>query len=175
MSTITLSFKVSGGDQFSIDIDPEKTVLECKQACVEKNSSFNVDTMKLIYKGKILKNPDSLKSVGVENGHMLHVVKGAGATPAAAPAAAPAAGDSNPAPAANPTPNPAANPFGMGAPGGAAPGGNPFAAMLGGGAGGAPGGGLDPAMLAMLGGGAGGKLGRILLFQPGLLNPLETC
>lgn len=54
------------------------TFPQCKKKCQEQNSTLNAETMKLIYKGKILKNPDTLKSVGVEDGHMLHIVKGAG-------------------------------------------------------------------------------------------------
>lgn len=132
--SLNITFKVSGGSQFNLPIDPKWTILQVKEA-VGKEASTPHDVMKIIYKGRILKNEDSVESQNVEDGHSMHVIKGVSAAKPAEPTPAPAA----PVPA--PTPAPITTPV---APPAAA-----FPRM----GGGAPGGGAFPSMAAVGGGG----------------------
>ena len=81
---------------------------------------------RLIYSGKVLKDPETLESYNVKDGHTVHMVRGAPATPAPAPApVAAAAPVPAPAPAAIPTATPVAPGLG-----GANPMPNPFLAAM---------------------------------------------
>lgn len=116
---LNLTFKVSGGTNFDMEVPASATVSEVKELCVEK-SKIDRDQQKIIFKGRfsvfpsfklvgrILKDEETLTQHGVQAGNILHLVKGAKAgqptdTPAstttttAPAAAAPAAA----APAAN--------------------------------------------------------------------------
>eukprot|EP00913_Durusdinium_trenchii_P031769 g29753.t1 len=90
---ISVSFKVSGsgGTSFNLDLEPSMTVKEVKEKAHEP-SGIEPDQMKLIFKGRILKDADTLESHKVEGGNTMHVVKSAPSpTPATTPAATPAA------------------------------------------------------------------------------------
>lgn len=52
---INLKIKLSNGATFDVTISKTATVLELKQACVEK-STFPVEQQRLIYKGIYRKN-----------------------------------------------------------------------------------------------------------------------
>jgi len=75
--SLNISFKVSGGDPFSLELEPSLTVGDVKGKAAEK-TGFDAATMKLIYKGRILKDKETLESHNVETGHTMHIVKGAG-------------------------------------------------------------------------------------------------
>jgi len=138
---LTVSFKLSGsgGSTFSLDLEPSMTILDVKNLAKDK-CSIEAAQMKIIYKGRILKDEETLESHKVESGNTMHVVKsapsagtpaegGAATTPAATPAAAPA-----------PAATPAAAPMG---------GADPMAGL--GGLGGMGGmGGMDPAMIQQM-------------------------
>merc|ERR1719171_1910598 len=95
-----LTSKVSGGATFALDVENSMTVLDVKNLAKEK-CSIEPEFMKIIYKGRILKDSDTLEKYAVTGGSTMHVVKAApsagapsgdapaAATPAAAPAAAP--------------------------------------------------------------------------------------
>lgn len=170
---LKLTFKVSTGPSFDLTLEPTATVADVKKAAAAP-SGIPEAQQRLIYKGRILKDTETLQQHAVETGHTLHLVKGPGApaAPAAATVPAPSAtAQSTPAPAAaqhahaHPTNRPIVPPTTQAFPGAqqaAAPGGN-MASMLGnpgmqgmmaqmmaaqGGATPAPG--MDPAMMAGL-------------------------
>ncbi|ORX39716.1 hypothetical protein BD324DRAFT_614704 [Kockovaella imperatae] len=82
--------------KLSIEIDPSKTVAELKEVIAEK-SDVEKDRQRLIYSGKVLKDEEQISTYKIQNGHTLHMVKGANKTQAAAAGgvtASPAAGGS---------------------------------------------------------------------------------
>ncbi len=106
MSELNLIIKSSNADKTDVKADPTLTVEEFKKAV---SIAVNVcpSLMRLIYKGRVLKDECTLSFYGInEDGQTIHLVKGAGActasVPAAAPVAAPAPGSAFP------------NPMGMG-------------------------------------------------------------
>lgn len=138
MSAISVNIKCSNNDKATITVEPSSTVLDMKQSI---SDSLNVPAsqQRLIYKGRVLKDDLTVEFYQIQDGHTVHMVKGAapaGSTPAAAAPAANAA----PAPSVAPTPGAAnsnpgmpnmfgANPFG-GSPFGASPfGASPFGGM----------------------------------------------
>ncbi|ETI46074.1 hypothetical protein F441_09458 [Phytophthora nicotianae CJ01A1] len=146
---VNLHVKTTAGKKFSVDVALDSSVLQCKEALVTP-TEVPAALQRLIYKGKVLKDDQTLESYGIQAEDTIYFVKGsarparpATTTPAATsttpmPAPAPAA---TPAPAAAPAA--AANPFnfplfpgaaGTGA--GAASNGNMFGNMMG--AGGMP-------------------------------------
>ncbi|EER03524.1 Deubiquitination-protection protein dph1, putative [Perkinsus marinus ATCC 50983] len=107
--SINITFKVSGGSSFEQSFDPETTIGDVKKGCVEK-SGVPAEQQRLIYKGRILKDADTVGQHKIESGHTIHLVKGAAPagssqpTPAAAAPAAPAPTPVEPTPAVTPTP-----------------------------------------------------------------------
>ena len=89
--TIQLTFKQGGGESFDLTFsEPSTSIADVKKIAAEK-SGIPAESQRLIYKGRILKDSDSLSSLKVESGHTFHLVKGgASAAPAPAPAATPA-------------------------------------------------------------------------------------
>eukprot|EP00920_Eleutheroschizon_duboscqi_P034591 GHVT01082878.1.p2 GENE.GHVT01082878.1~~GHVT01082878.1.p2 ORF type:complete len:264 (+),score=19.67 GHVT01082878.1:3138-3929(+) len=73
---ISVTFKVSGGTQFDMELDPDWTVKELKQKCEEK-AAIPVVRQRVIYKGRILKDDDKVSVHDVQDGHMMHLVKSA--------------------------------------------------------------------------------------------------
>jgi ubiquilin len=107
MPTITISFKVSTGSTFDLEVDSAATIATVKQLA-SASSGIPDSQMRLIYKGRILKDGETLDQNKIEHGHVLHLVKGPGASVAPAapvPAATPAA----PVPAAPTGVNPPAD------------------------------------------------------------------
>lgn len=166
---LNVNFKVSGAgaNTFSLDLEPTLTFSEVKCLAMEK-VGVEPAHMKIIFKGRILKDTDTVEGVQATSGSTMHVVKSvpsAGATGATPTTAAPAV----PAPPAPAFSAPAV-PSATVAPGA---GGDPFASMMG-----------DPAMMQeamqmMGGGGAAGGLegmGQMLqnpqAMQQMLQNPM---
>ncbi|TMW63051.1 hypothetical protein Poli38472_005669 [Pythium oligandrum] len=141
---VQLFVKTTAGKKFSVEIELERTVAECKTALVAETEVPEAQ-QRLIFKGKVLKDDLTLASYGIAAEDTLYFVRGSAnprpttATPAATtPASTPAPATPAPA-AAAPTgaaPN-AANPFGfpmfppMGGDANGA-GANPFGNMFGG-------------------------------------------
>ncbi|CAO3623438.1 unnamed protein product [Mucor fragilis] len=120
--TINVNIKSSSDKKFVIAIDTDKTVLDLKNAIAEQ-TEVPAERQRLIYSGRVLKDPDTLADCKVADGNTIHMVKGGGpkATAsgnAAASAATPAAATPATANPASPTNNsqttqaPNANPFG---------------------------------------------------------------
>eukprot|EP00930_Biecheleria_cincta_P051399 TRINITY_DN3657_c0_g1_i2.p1 TRINITY_DN3657_c0_g1~~TRINITY_DN3657_c0_g1_i2.p1 ORF type:complete len:285 (+),score=48.55 TRINITY_DN3657_c0_g1_i2:23-856(+) len=153
---VNVSFKVSGagGSSFSLDLEPSLTVAEVKQLAKEK-ASIEPERMKIIFKGRILKDTETLESQNVESGCTMHVVRSVPSS-SPAPAAVPAATATTPATpseggyaATTPVASPAATTV-PGAPMSGAPATDPLAATLGAGGLGAPSGASANPMAAMM-------------------------
>mmetsp|Transcript_49685 Transcript_49685/g.82457 ORF Transcript_49685/g.82457 Transcript_49685/m.82457 type:complete len:403 (-) Transcript_49685:417-1625(-) len=118
----------SNGTTLELDVEANAKVIDFKGQIAEQ-----VDVppaqQRLIYSGKVLKDPETLESYQVQEGHTIHMVRGAAPQ---RPAPAPAPATPAPAPAAATTPNPMAA-LGLGGAGlGAPPGAglfNPFGAV----------------------------------------------
>ncbi|EER09080.1 ubiquitin domain-containing protein DSK2, putative [Perkinsus marinus ATCC 50983] len=107
--SINLIFKVSGGSSFEASFDPETTIGDVKKNCV-KTSGVPAEQQRLIYKGRILKDTDTINQHKIESGHTIHLVKGAApAGSSAQPAAPPPAAGQLAEPIANPTPPPSSS------------------------------------------------------------------
>ena len=149
-SKVKITVRQSSGDQFEVEIKTSESVMELKKACAEKQTAMAAEEMRLIFKGKILKDEMTLDEYKITDGMTIHLVKGktAGGAQPAATASDSGASASTGAGAAG-----AGAGIGLGAAGGAQP--NPFAAMGGaggnpyagmGGMGGFGGGGMPPGM-----------------------------
>lgn len=57
--------QVTGDSTFTVESEPESTVLELKQAVADKlGDALTPESVRLIYRGQILKDPQSLASYG---------------------------------------------------------------------------------------------------------------
>ncbi|EPB91035.1 hypothetical protein HMPREF1544_02104 [Mucor circinelloides 1006PhL] len=101
--TINVNIKSSSDKKFVIAIDTDKTVLDLKNAIAEQ-TEVPADRQRLIYSGRVLKDPDTLADCKVADGNTIHMVKGGG--PKAAPAASSNTAASAPTAAAPATANP---------------------------------------------------------------------
>ncbi|XP_059437361.1 ubiquitin domain-containing protein DSK2b-like isoform X2 [Corylus avellana] len=88
---VTVNVRCSNGSKFSVQIGLDSTVGSFKDALAQK-CDIPSDQQRLIYKGRILKDDQTLQSYGLEADHTVHLVRGF--APAAAPANA--AGGTNP-------------------------------------------------------------------------------
>ena len=99
-----INIKCSNGSTVPVEAELSCTVVEFKQLIATK-VDVPAANQRLIYSGKVLKDPETLASYSVVEGHTIHMVRGAApAAPAPAAATAPAA------PAAMPATTPAAVP-----------------------------------------------------------------
>ncbi|EER92919.1 hypothetical protein BDA96_01G552500 [Sorghum bicolor] len=99
----TLHIRCTNGSKFAVRADLGTTVGAFK-AIVAESCDVPAPQQRLIYKGRILKDDQTLASYGVETDHTIHMVRGAAPPPAstapaanqepttAAPASSPAAG-----------------------------------------------------------------------------------
>ncbi|CAD6201809.1 unnamed protein product [Miscanthus lutarioriparius] len=102
-SQATLHIRCTNGSKFAVRADLGTTVGAFK-AIVAESCDVPAPQQRLIYKGRILKDDQTLGSYGVETDHTIHMVRGAAPPPAstapaanqepttAAPASSPAAG-----------------------------------------------------------------------------------
>lgn len=77
---IKLTLRQNSGTQFEVEVDPKATVKELKIACQDLSGGISAEEMRLIFKGKILKDEQTLDEYKIENGVTLHLVKGKGAS-----------------------------------------------------------------------------------------------
>ncbi|XP_058190420.1 ubiquitin domain-containing protein DSK2a-like isoform X1 [Rhododendron vialii] len=85
---VALNIRCSNGSKFSVRMSLEATV-EAFKAVLAQNCDVPADQQRLIYKGRILKNDQTLASYGLQTDHTVHMVRGfapASSTPAAAAA-----------------------------------------------------------------------------------------
>jgi ubiquilin len=73
--SIKVTIRQNSGQQFDVTVAPTATVKELKVACQE-GSGISADEMRLIFKGKILKDENTLDSYKIEEGVTVHLVKG---------------------------------------------------------------------------------------------------
>mmetsp|Transcript_20949 Transcript_20949/g.43725 ORF Transcript_20949/g.43725 Transcript_20949/m.43725 type:complete len:507 (+) Transcript_20949:24-1544(+) len=122
---ITVNVRSTGDSRFSVTVPGLETSISALKAVIstsEAGGQVPVESQRLIYKGRVLKDEQSLASYGFEDNQTIHMVRGA-AIRAVPNAAAVAAGSSVPspsvpspasAPSSAPTPsstNPLLNPF----------------------------------------------------------------
>ncbi|TRY52118.1 Ubiquilin [Cryptosporidium tyzzeri] len=74
INEISIVFKVSGGTQFNISV-PRNTIVKDLKDKISEPSNIPSSQQRLIYKGRILKDSDSLDGMKVESGHTMHLVK----------------------------------------------------------------------------------------------------
>jgi ubiquilin len=63
MASVTLSVKCSTGTKFTITVELSQSVGDLKAMLVEQ-SGISIDQMRLIYRGHVLKDANSLQSYG---------------------------------------------------------------------------------------------------------------
>ena len=114
MTKLEISVRCSTGTKFTVEADTGDTVEELKSKLVE-GSSVPAQQQRLIYKGRILKDEQTIEHYGIEDGHTIHLVRGAAsAAPSPAPSPAPAPAAAAPGGGLGG----AADPFGLGGLGG---------------------------------------------------------
>ncbi|XP_065855487.1 ubiquitin domain-containing protein DSK2a-like [Euphorbia lathyris] len=84
---VTVNIRCSNGAKFSVAISLSSSV-ETFKAVLAGKCDVPADQQRLIYKGRILKDDQTLQSYGLEADHTVHLVRGF--APAAAPSTAPA-------------------------------------------------------------------------------------
>ncbi|CEG45154.1 Ubiquitin-like protein [Plasmopara halstedii] len=135
---VNLHVKTTSGKTFSVEVALNSSVLNCKEALVTL-TDVPVALQRLIYKGKVLKDDQTLESYGIQANDTIYFVKGSGrpAKPATDTTTS-SSTNSGSAPAATPTPvaapaaaaNPLGFPFFSGTDAGAANHGNIFGSLL---------------------------------------------
>ncbi len=76
-SKIKVILRQSSGDQFEVEIAPDATVAELKAECATKQDAIKAEEMRLIFKGKILKDEMKLdEDYKIADGLTVHLVKG---------------------------------------------------------------------------------------------------
>ncbi|GLT26895.1 hypothetical protein SLA2020_019350 [Shorea laevis] len=71
---VTVNIRSSNGSKFSVKISLDSTVGSFK-AVIAQNSDVPADQQRLIYKGRILKDDQTLQSYGLEADHTVHLVR----------------------------------------------------------------------------------------------------
>eukprot|EP00262_Sarcandra_glabra_P021397 TRINITY_DN903_c0_g2_i1.p1 TRINITY_DN903_c0_g2~~TRINITY_DN903_c0_g2_i1.p1 ORF type:complete len:538 (+),score=90.90 TRINITY_DN903_c0_g2_i1:224-1837(+) len=76
---VTVNVRCSNGSKFSVRTSLESTVGSFKSV-VADNCDIPADQQRLIYKGRILKDDQTLESYGLQGDHTVHLVRGAAPT-----------------------------------------------------------------------------------------------
>ncbi|KAL2936841.1 Ubiquitin domain-containing protein DSK2b [Bienertia sinuspersici] len=97
---VSVNIRCSNGSKFSVKTTLDSNVGAFK-ALVAQNCDVPADQQRLIYKGRILKDDQTLESYGLQADHTIHMVRGFAASASTAPSGTTAASDT--APAAAPT------------------------------------------------------------------------
>lgn len=71
----TIHVRCSNGSKFSVKIGLDSTIRDFK-AVLSQNCDIPADHQRLIYKGRILKDDQTLESYGLEAEHTVHLVRG---------------------------------------------------------------------------------------------------
>ncbi|KAL3527287.1 hypothetical protein ACH5RR_011943 [Cinchona calisaya] len=79
---VTVNVRCSNGSKFSVQVSLESTVGSFKSVLAQ-NCEIPAEQQRLIYKGRILKDDQTLQSYGLEADHTVHLVRGF--APATAP------------------------------------------------------------------------------------------
>ncbi|KAK6924568.1 Ubiquitin-associated domain [Dillenia turbinata] len=94
---VNVNIRCSNGSKFSAQTGLESTVGAFKVLLASK-CDVPADQQRLIYKGRILKDDQTLQSYGLEADHTVHLVRGFAPTATASPPASSNSGGSNTAP-----------------------------------------------------------------------------
>ncbi|KAK4348010.1 hypothetical protein RND71_034349 [Anisodus tanguticus] len=73
--TVTINVRCSNGSKFSVQVSLDSTVGLFK-SILSQPSDISSEQQRLIYKGRILKDDQTLKSYGLEADHTVHLVRG---------------------------------------------------------------------------------------------------
>ncbi|KAJ8544757.1 hypothetical protein K7X08_017340 [Anisodus acutangulus] len=73
--TVTINVRCSNGSKFSVQVSLDSTVGSFK-SILSQPSDISAEQQRLIYKGRILKDDQTLKSYGLEADHTVHLVRG---------------------------------------------------------------------------------------------------
>ncbi|KAI7907622.1 uncharacterized protein BX663DRAFT_425489 [Cokeromyces recurvatus] len=73
-NTINVNIKSSSDKKFIITIETNKTVLDLKNAIAEQ-TEVPAERQRLIYSGRVLKDPDTLADCKIADGNTVHMVK----------------------------------------------------------------------------------------------------
>ena len=75
---ITFNVKSSSDAKYVLTVPTNTTVADLKaKLSTSEYADLPVDRQRLIYSGRVLKDPDTLASVKIKDGHTVHLVKGA--------------------------------------------------------------------------------------------------
>lgn len=101
---ITFNVKSSSDSKWVFTLPANTTVLDLKnKLATPEYADLPVERQRLIYSGRVLKDPDTLASFKIKDGHTIHLVKGAASNarqnPASQSSNAASTGASAPAPA----------------------------------------------------------------------------
>ncbi|MCD7459520.1 hypothetical protein HAX54_041166 [Datura stramonium] len=91
---VTINIRCSSGSKFSIQVSLDSTVGSFKSILAQQ-ANIPAEQQRLIYKGRILKDEQTLESYGLEADHTVHLVRGSAPAPSANPASATNAGGPN--------------------------------------------------------------------------------
>lgn len=71
---ITVNVKFQGDNIYKIETSPDETILKFKEL-ISEQTKVEPSNQKVIFKGKILKDADTLSTYKVENGSTMHMVQ----------------------------------------------------------------------------------------------------
>ncbi|EDO07523.1 Ubiquitin family protein [Babesia bovis T2Bo] len=71
---INVTIKISGGETFVVEVELSMTILELKGKCADR-AGATPENQRLIFKGRIVKDEDTLESLKVEDGNTIHLVR----------------------------------------------------------------------------------------------------
>ena len=98
---VTFNVKSANDQKFVITVSASSTVADLKiKLSTSEYADIPAERQRLIYSGRVLKDPDTLAGVKIKDGHTVHLVKGAASNARQNPANAgsSAAGSGTPAP-----------------------------------------------------------------------------
>ncbi|KAH0687933.1 hypothetical protein KY290_019594 [Solanum tuberosum] len=91
---VTINIRCSSGTKFSVQVSLDSTVGSFKSILAQQ-ANIPAEQQRLIYKGRILKDEQTLESYGLEADHTVHLVRGSPPAPSANSASATNVGGPN--------------------------------------------------------------------------------
>lgn len=68
-----LTIKTLKGETFNVEIEADQTVLNLKEK-IKEIKGFEIESQKIVYKGKATTNEDQLEKLGVKEGDFLVIM-----------------------------------------------------------------------------------------------------
>lgn len=87
MPVINVKIKSSGDKKYDVEVDTDATIEDLK-VIISAVADVPPENQRLIYSGKVLKDPETVAFYKIQNDHSVHLVKSLGKPAAAAPSAA---------------------------------------------------------------------------------------